>query len=1084
MDNITSYAATPRNIRWIDLSEWHKKARERLQGTLSSFRDGKAAKSLNIIGPYGSGKSELMAWGFNYAWKDLSIPAIFVNLETLLDCLPEVLGPAKLVNAIDDFMKHQLNEIAENLENNTRPEKIHLAPDLRYDESFLGYFREMFGDSDLQPKRIQDIIQTGKAVLFLDEIEQKYVYLMERVPSDDRAPLRELFQAVDQGNIPYYLVGSFGLTSAYESVSDADTRREGTISLPIPDAAELGRLGRIEDCRNFIWWASRGRPGWALKLAQEWGENLYQVNRMENFNNLMPNTIENLPIVDANALSDVFVDAEQNRVITYLMKLISPTLLENILGDGQAGDDLLNRLSQHSFLVCQRQHLVRADDLCDAMLKDFQSISVLMKKTDIDWQLIRYYLAKVLRSMANEEDLLAFGGWRDKNEWAAKGGIVPLLVLLQDMMLEFEGDRLESAGAMSYLTGVFELCQVVGVQVTDSYAVVKNFFESVRLFREVMDAEKETYISLSPKAVESLFPRMVARPLLILHGDVKSSIKDQRAHVEATVSTSGWFLNTIKRIDSLDVTFILVPSQSTVKRLQENYFRRQKRDIYMMHDRVYVLLSLSEDTEELRLDFGANSDIRFISEIKKLQQHQIGERRLQDFLFSFWHNWLSKHRNEDDQNNIFEILDIMLKDPTISKSNRRKLEYYRNYLQQRLDDIALDASRNFRIELKKLFDHERDDFPHKRIEDTFVKVKDARSVEQVALAFDVRQAHEKSLEILYALRQQKMLKQLTKAPHGYGEFLDTYAAVKPKKGNIRPALNLEDIINFIKAHNDFSSLISIASGFGLDLGEDLLEASERTDRAPLLKLFGGITEVQKMFIRGLSLSSYLSENKEALFNQIVNQTLEADQLKDRLNTLHNEVNAFNESLGENILSDTELQKALQETETLHHILSNTKGIPPATLYILYRFSQSALRELETQRQRWSGDNGLEGWRDHFQEMLNWAEDLNELENQLETLYEMNPTLKNEQIGPKEKVTQEFKKEIEDAVGLILRKLDKPNLLSDPLPQIDLSEYNEALESTNDKLEEIKKEAGKADELISSLQNIKQRVENVISNLGA
>ena len=164
---------------------------------------------MNIVGPYGSGKSELMAWAFQFAWKNLGVPAIFVNLESLLDAIPGDLGPTRLVVAIRQFLDQQLRAICNSLQLIPRPEHLYLAPDLRYGESFLDYFRGLLDDPGLAPEQVCQIIDNERSVLFLDEIEQKYAHLIERVPSDDRAPFREVVQAVDHGSVPYFIVGSY-----------------------------------------------------------------------------------------------------------------------------------------------------------------------------------------------------------------------------------------------------------------------------------------------------------------------------------------------------------------------------------------------------------------------------------------------------------------------------------------------------------------------------------------------------------------------------------------------------------------------------------------------------------------------------------------------------------------------------------------------------------------------------------------------------------------------------------------------------------------------------------------------------------
>jgi hypothetical protein len=334
------YVAMPRSVRWTDLSDAHMRARVRVEDNLKAFNKGQLAKTLTIVGPYGSGKSELMAWGFKYAWTELRMPAIFVNLETLLQMLPGGLGPTTLVPAIEAFLAAQRQGIAEYLEHKPRPDGVVLSTDVNTGESFLEYFRALFGNPELSPDVIRQVIAQDCTVLFLDEIEHQYLTLTERIPSSDNAPLREVLDAIDKGTVSYYLVGSFGLTSAYESMSDADARREGTVRLPMADVSRMRLPESAWPYRNLIWWASRGRPGWAAKFSQEWPDALATVQKLQQLEELGRDAIDSLPIIDRGLLHDVIGNTPKNIAFTHLLKALEPRPLSEVPGFPPQNDDL------------------------------------------------------------------------------------------------------------------------------------------------------------------------------------------------------------------------------------------------------------------------------------------------------------------------------------------------------------------------------------------------------------------------------------------------------------------------------------------------------------------------------------------------------------------------------------------------------------------------------------------------------------------------------------------------------------------------------------------------------------------------
>jgi hypothetical protein len=127
--------ASPRSPKWKDLSDKHKEVREQLEAALNRFKDANPQvpnPASSIVGVYGSGKSELMAYGFKYCWKELRLPALMINLEILLQALPpEPLEPSKFADCVTDFVHDQLARLHSQLVSRDRPAGLCLANDLR-----------------------------------------------------------------------------------------------------------------------------------------------------------------------------------------------------------------------------------------------------------------------------------------------------------------------------------------------------------------------------------------------------------------------------------------------------------------------------------------------------------------------------------------------------------------------------------------------------------------------------------------------------------------------------------------------------------------------------------------------------------------------------------------------------------------------------------------------------------------------------------------------------------------------------------------------------------------------------------------
>lgn len=1083
-----TYTARPRDPQWQNLSARHEEVANRLRSALEDFGQGVAVPPVSIVGPYGSGKSELMAWGFHYAWTQLELPALYITLETLLEHLPGRLGPSDLVNETQRFFEEQLTLLERGLEGSNTPQDVRLATDLRPDESLERYFQDLYDDPELDLQRVRAALARRSGLLFLDEVEQKYGELVDRVETSDQAPLREMLQRVEQGLVPFYLVMSFGLTSAYEAMSGADARRIETLTLPIPDADELGKLSGATESQNLIWWASRGRPGWAVKLTREWAQELPTITHLEDLVDLAPPPIDSMPLIDTNAIPGVFAYQGANTLMTHLIKAMSPVSVGEIQQHSSEQLDfqgILEQLPEYHFLVnSSEEGLLSVQQLADTFIQDLLRQVRDSETANVSWKQIRYYLLKIATAMADSQDRIAFGGWFDRTKYFTEALVGPFLTLLQDMILEFEGDHAGTTDVLGFLDQVMEDCTLVNDRVREPHQMRARFAGLWERFEEVTTCDSETVIGLSPRAVERLFPRMVGRPLTILHTTAKSTLSEQSVSLEARVAASGDFLESQERVDGVTVRLLFVPGPDTLGALTDSFFSRQHRRTYLNGDTIYVMLPLVE-TDDLQLDSSANSDIIVLQDLSKLSWQSLGEKRLQDFVISLWHNWITKAGSDSSQTDLFEIFDELLGNPGMSKANRRKLSYYRARLEQRVQDIARVASRGFKRELRAQFNPTDKGFPDARIRDTFDRVRINRAIEQVALAFDLHRYRAKTLDSVYKLRQLEQLKGATSRPNAYKDFLDNYTVGRRIGRDIEPAANLSDIAEYVNAHSGFTRLLALARRLGLDPGADWQVSQDGTDNAPLLMLYNDSPETQEIFIRGASLYSYLSDNEPWLLEELSNAEERASRLSEALDKLEEEVERLNTRLDDKVLSTADVDVLRDEMETFRGLLLEAGKLPPGVLHILYRFANSALEAVEEMQQRWSSEHGIQGWKNSFHSMLDWQTQIDELTQDLEQVYERHTSIKEDLLGTAEDNATGISRNLQRAARGVLDGIDEGNQLSDgQLPDADIARsYEEAHVAAQERLTEIADLGQDVDRILATLSRVRTDVDNLVSRLG-
>ena len=151
----------------------------------------------------------------------------------------------------------------------------------------------------------------------------------------------------------------------------------------------------------------------------------------------------------------------------------------------------------------QESDLVGVDVLVDAFVQDLMEQATKLNISNVDTARLRLYLTTVMESLADAERRVAFGGPR-KTEWLAKGALAPILTLVVDLLLEFEGDHQDAMSVLNLLDKVMGDTGIVGEEVQDAYKLVERFQRVEEIFIEIRPPLPETaWISLSPRAVEA-----------------------------------------------------------------------------------------------------------------------------------------------------------------------------------------------------------------------------------------------------------------------------------------------------------------------------------------------------------------------------------------------------------------------------------------------------------------------------------------------------------------------------------------------------------------------------------------------------
>ena len=288
---------------WLPLSEQHRKQLENLDEILSTYLGGsRDVPAIAIVGPYGQGKTQLLFHVFRSVLKQGGV-AIYTHADRITKLIEQRVGENGkiLPSDLPIFIIETIWEELRNIRTNQIQKNVLLT-----DKQVIDYLKD----------RLPEDPKNKPIVLLVDELEQAYQSLQDKVETSDRNPIRSL---LDPKTV--YSVLAFAPRSIYEyelgatlGEGEAESSRLSIFFLPVLSARGLKEFLKIptRGQANFIWWISRGRARYAIKAFQE--SQKYTMEELMGFQSFVDamGQISGVPCFDLDALMD-----EKGNFLTY-----------------------------------------------------------------------------------------------------------------------------------------------------------------------------------------------------------------------------------------------------------------------------------------------------------------------------------------------------------------------------------------------------------------------------------------------------------------------------------------------------------------------------------------------------------------------------------------------------------------------------------------------------------------------------------------------------------------------------------------------------------------------------------------------
>ncbi|MCL9814357.1 hypothetical protein [Natranaeroarchaeum aerophilus] len=497
---------------WEDLTDEHQSRREEIENSIRNWPE-EITQASYIIGAIGAGKTQLLSHLFRYSYANTGKPALYVTMGQLLDDLeshdeyPEtgVISQEKLHDLMEDVARSRLDDINSTITdegNFDRGDYLLDAgrlSDVKKYADILGISKDEFSEIATQSDEI---------ILIVDEMEESYNRLGEMV-AQTTGPLREVVERVERGNSSFYLIGGFGYASVHE-LGEAEYRRVNPVTLPIIKPQSIPSVLASEitpEQRNFIWWMSRGRPGW-LEIANS-GYEMRPDGLQGSYNTLadIPNlAMSRVDIIALEELEEYLQDlTETERDLTAATLFTpAPTQIKNMAGL------TVDELATSDSPVLTDSGTESLDAVADAFLAGTHRFDKYDDAVVSD-QLVRRFLIRILRGISNSDGELVFGAAQtpmfQRGTICKDRMLAPLAERIHDIALEESGD-----GEEETVDFLYELLQFI--QSTTAEELAGEFGKFFDLFSESDELTTESYVGPGLQTLVVAFPSLITNPRL------------------------------------------------------------------------------------------------------------------------------------------------------------------------------------------------------------------------------------------------------------------------------------------------------------------------------------------------------------------------------------------------------------------------------------------------------------------------------------------------------------------------------------------------------------------------------------------
>lgn len=509
---------------WEDLTDRHRDRRVRGEDNIAGFSEGGSNASY-VVGAIGAGKTQLLTHLYKYSYAEVGQPALFLSLGELLDLIEPEIGYPETTESISQEQFHSEVEKLVERELARVHEAVSSGGELNSDLLLLdaGRVTDVQEYANLLGLSVDELTsitsQADDVTLIVDEMEESYARLEEMIRSTT-GPLRDTVDKIQTGKSRFYLIGGFGYASVHE-IGEAEYRRVETLTLPIikPDNID-GIFGDSLPLaqRNFIWWMSRGRPGW-LETAQE-AHNYHSGSidgAYDTLGEIPGTTMSRVSMLSMEDLEEFCgnVGYEERDFTAYTIFRPTPTRLKTL-----DDEDVVSRLNSLSTPVMLTEELIEIETVSEAFLEGVQSRDN-YEEYEVSDQVIRRYVNRFLQSIANEDDQIVFGDAASatfqQGEVCRDRMLAPLAERVHDLALEEAGE--EHQETIDFL---YELAQFVDS--TDISSLSRDFDEFIEVFSDQSDHSLTTngYIGPAFGPLVAVFPSLITNPRLTFAGTART----------------------------------------------------------------------------------------------------------------------------------------------------------------------------------------------------------------------------------------------------------------------------------------------------------------------------------------------------------------------------------------------------------------------------------------------------------------------------------------------------------------------------------------------------------------------------------